>query len=88
MIVEQSPAVGRALGTLLTQGGAAYLAQTQGSPFLVIAYEATVIVVWFASGPLIGFREAAMEAAQTVGRAYFEALFQSVIERRERRANR
>lgn len=88
VVVERSPGVTRALGTLVSQAGAAYVGAEYDSLFLLVAYETTLIVTWFVSGPAIGFREAAREAAHTVGRPYFEALFATLIERLRGRPDR
>jgi hypothetical protein len=88
VVVEESPGVTRALGTLVSQAGAAYVGTEYDSLFLLVAYETTLIVAWFVSGPAIGFREAAQEAAHTVGRPYFEALFATLIERLRGRPSR
>jgi hypothetical protein len=88
VVVERSDAVGRAFGTLISGAGAACLGVVEDSMPLVVAYETTLIVAWFVAGPLIGLREGAKEAARSVGRAYFEDLFGSLVKRHQERRSR
>jgi hypothetical protein len=86
VVVEQSDAAGRALGTLLSQGGAAYLADAHGSLVLVLAYEAILVLVWFASGPAIGLRNAATKAMEDASQPWLDELFRRLFENRRENA--
>jgi hypothetical protein len=86
VIVEESDAVGRALGTILAAvGPSACIAEGYGSTALLVLYEASLILVWFGAGPAKGVRDAAEQAARTVAQPYFEDVFQDFVERRQRK---
>jgi hypothetical protein len=89
VIVEESPAVGRALGTLLAQVPSyAYLVEGHDSWALLVLYEATLIMVWLVAGPARGVRDAAEAAARKVSEPVFEERFQEFVERRQYRRRR
>jgi hypothetical protein len=91
VIVEESDPRGRAFGTLVTQAfpSYAYIAEGHGALGLIVLYETSLILLWFAGGPAQGLRDAAESAARKVSEPYFEELLQSFVDRRQgRRAQR
>lgn len=89
VVFEGSAPVGRSLTTILSQGGAGYIVMTGGRPFLLVAYEVTVFIIWFAAGPIKGARagleEAAHDAAKEVATEVFRDWFRRAFRRRARR---
>jgi hypothetical protein len=82
VIVEASPALGRTLSSILSQGGAAWLAAKTGSAGLVVAYETGLIVVWFVAGPVIGAREGLRQAAEDATRQTGYVVFRDWLNKR------
>ena len=72
VVLERSPAIGSSLTALLSQGAAAHILIAEGKPFLALAFEAGVVVVWFAAGPVQGLREGARDATKTVATELLE----------------
>ena len=66
VIVEESPAIGRALGTLASQLPGAYIVEVYDSFPMLVAYETAVVLVWFAAGPAKGVKLAVTEATHEV----------------------
>jgi hypothetical protein len=62
VIVEESPAIGRTLNQLLSQGAVAYVWIVEGKPILAVGGGALLVVVWFVSAPIAGSRRALEEA--------------------------
>jgi hypothetical protein len=76
VITEQSAPSGRSLSALMGQAAPAYILVAEGKPFLALAVEAGLIVVWFIAGPVQGAREglrqAAYDATKTVATEQLE----------------
>jgi hypothetical protein len=86
VVVEESPAVGTTLTALVSQAGPAYILVAQGRPFLALAAEAGLVVVWFIAGPIQGAREGLREGTKVVVQEAFErALRERFKLRRKRR---
>ncbi|UGS36764.1 hypothetical protein [Capillimicrobium parvum] len=89
VVVEQSPALGKSLMALASQGGPGYILVAEGKPFLALAVEASLVVVWFIAGPIQGaregLREATHDATRTVATEMIERALRERFSRRRRR---
>jgi hypothetical protein len=89
VVLERSPAVGTSLRGLVSQGAPAYIWIAEGKPFLALAVEAGIVVVWFIAGPIQGVREGLREAARdATKRVATELLERWLRERFSRRRRR
>jgi hypothetical protein len=88
VIVEQSAPFGKSLMALLSQGGPGYIFVAQGKPFLALAVEAGVTVVWFVAGPVQGVRDALREAAYDATKPVATELIESALRERFARGRR
>jgi hypothetical protein len=88
VVIERSPAIGTSLLGLISQGVPAYILIADGKPFLALAVEAGVIVLWFIAGPVQGaregLREAARDATKTVATELLERWLRERFSRRRR----
>lgn len=79
VVLESSPAAGKSLSSVGSQLVAAYIVLRSGHPGLVIAYESSLIVIWFVAGPVAGAKEglrrAAEETAYDVFKRWLEQRF-------------
>jgi hypothetical protein len=85
VIIEQSPAFGSTLTRLLGEGAVAYVWIIEGKPILAVATGALLIVVWFASAPIKGFRDGLQEAAHDATKNVATPLLEKWLRRRFRR---
>jgi hypothetical protein len=82
VVTEQSPAIGRSLLALIGQAPPGYILIVEGRPFLALAYEAGLFVVWFIAGPVRGAREGLREGVQEATRTVSSELFERWLRRR------
>ena len=84
VVVEESPASGTTLKALAGQGTVVVLI-AEGKPFLALAAEGAMFVVWFVAGPIKGLREAAHDATKTVATELLERWLRERFSRKHRR---
>jgi hypothetical protein len=82
VVLEQSPAFGRSLAAVLSQAGPGYILIVDGKPFLAIAVEGALVVVWFIAGPIQGARAGLTEAARDATRVVATEVFERWLRKR------
>jgi hypothetical protein len=88
VILERSPAFGSSLLGLMAQGVPAYILIADGKPFLALAAEAGIVVVWFIAGPIQGVREGLREGARDATRNVTSELLERWLRERFSRGRR
>ena len=78
----------RWLAGLVSQGAPAYIWIAEGKPFLALATEVGIVVVWFIAGPIQGIREGLREGARDATRAVSSELLQRWLRERFSRRGR
>jgi hypothetical protein len=88
VIVEHSPANGRSLLGLASQGATGYILIAEGKPFMALAVEAGIVIVWFIAGPVKGVREGLREAAHDATKTVMTEIIENALRRRFARKRR
>ena len=88
VVVEQSPAIGKSLAALVSQGGPAYILFAEGQPFLALAVEGALVIVWFVAGPVQGVREGLRDGAHDATKTVAHEVIETALRERFSRPSR